>query len=483
MEDALNITVKPQEPQDGVLTAQVTVPAADVDAAIAKTYKDISHKYQFQGFRRGHVPRPVIDGILGKQAVLAQATNDVLNDLEPMVLNELDIVPIGRLEYPEEPDTLSAGIDYTVECHMDVRPSAGLTSYDAPSITMPPDEATDAEIELQVNQLLSYQTTYEDAKLERAVEEGDIISVNIDDVENGSRYAGQNRMISLDGANLPEALHSGLVGMHPGETKDIEWEDGDTTVKLTLTLNSIMRAVTPELTDELAKKNFGFGTVDELKAAVKEEIEQDKVRSLPGLKEDRLVEAVGKLLDLDEIPENYKNQIFNELANEFLSTLQRQGLTLDTYLGARGVEAQDFINDLHAQADDRARQSLALDALAAHLGIAVSADDVRAEFGKAQVGDVDAAIAEWTSEGRIPAIRESIRRTKALNWLVENAKVEIVDEIGERAAAKEQPAKKKAASKKAAAKKPAEKDDAAAEKKPAKKKASPKKEPGEAPAE
>ena len=52
MEDALNITVKPQEPKDGVLTAEVTVAAADVDAAIAKTYKDIAHKYQFQGFRR-----------------------------------------------------------------------------------------------------------------------------------------------------------------------------------------------------------------------------------------------------------------------------------------------------------------------------------------------------------------------------------------------------------------------------------------------
>ncbi|RVU98242.1 trigger factor [Coriobacteriales bacterium OH1046] len=463
MEDALNITVKPQEPKDGVLTAQVTVPAADVDAAIAKTYRDIAHKYQFQGFRRGHVPRPVIDGILGKQAVLAQATNDILNDLEPMVLNELDIVPIGRLEYPEEPDTLSAGIDYMVECHMDVRPSAGLTSYDAPSITMPPDEATDAEIELQINQLLSYQTTYEDAKLERAVEEGDIISVNIDDVGNGGRYAGQNRMISLDGASLPEALRNGLVGMNPGETKDVSWEEGDSTVKLTLTLNSIMKAITPELTDELAKKNFGFETVDELKAAIKEEIEQDKVRSLPGLKEDRLVEAVGKLLDLEEVPENYKNQIFNELANEFLSTLQRQGLTLDTYLGARGVEAKDFLNDLHAQADERARQSLALDALASHLDIAVSDDDVRAEFGKARVDDVDAAIDEWTSGGRIPAIRESIRRTKALSWLVENAEVEIVDEVGERAAAGKKPAKKKSAPKKAAGKKPAKKKDSSKE--------------------
>ena len=470
MEDELNITIKPREPKDGVLTAEVTVAAADVDAAIAKTYKDIAHKYQFQGFRRGHVPRPIIDGIIGKQAVLGQATNDVLNDIEPMILNELDIVPIGRIEYPAEPELLAAGTDYVVECHMDVRPDAGLTSYDAPSITMPPAEATDAEIDLQLDQLLAYQTTYEDAKLKRGVKAGDIVSVNIENVENGERFAGQNRMINLDGAALPEAMSAALTGMKAGESKDVEWADGDTTVKLTVTLNSIMKAVKPELDDELAKKSFGFDTVSELRDAVKGEIEADKARTLPGLKEDRLVEAVGKQLDLEEIPENYQNQIFQELASEFLNTLQRQGLTLDTYLGARGIDMGSFLEDLRTQAADRARQSLALDALAKHLGLTVDADEVRAEFEKANVGDVDAAIAEWTGDGRIPAIRESIKRTKALAWLVENAIVETVDEVAERLAAEKKPAKKKAAKKttkkkaeEAPAEAPAEVEEAPAE--------------------
>lgn len=456
MEDALNITVKPQDPKDGVLTAEVTVAAADVDAAIAKTYKDIAHKYQFQGFRRGHVPRPVIDGIVGKEAVLAQATNDVLNDIEPVILTELDIVPIGRLEYGDEPAMLVAGQDYTVECHMDVRPDAKLTSYDAPSIQMPPNEATEAEIDLQIDQLLSYQTSYEDAKLKRAVKKDDIVSVNIENVEGAERFAGTNRMISLDGAALPEALQSAIVGMKAGETKEVEWTEGEAAVKLNLTLNSIMKAVKPELTNELAKKNFGFDDVAALRTAIKDEIEADKLRSLPNLKEDRLVEAIGKQLDLEEIPENYKNQIFQELANEFLTTLQRQGMSLDMYLGARGVQMDAFLEDLRTQAEERARQSLALDALAEHLGVTVDAGEVRAEFEKAQVEDVDAAIAEWTSDGRIPAIRESIKRTKALNWLVENAKVDIVDEVAERAKEEKKPAKKKAAAKKSTKKADAE---------------------------
>jgi trigger factor len=71
--------------------------------------------------------------------------------------------------------------------------------------------------------------------------------------------------------------------------------------------------------------------------------------------------------------------------------------------------------------------------LAAHLGFEVSDEEVREEFEKAGVPDVDAAIKDFRNEGRLPAVRESIRRTKAVQWLVENANVTEVDEIAERA--------------------------------------------------
>lgn len=104
------------------------------------------------------------------------------------------------------------------------------------------------------------------------------------------------------------------------------------------------------------------------------------------------------------------------------------------YLRARGVKTDDFIAGLRVQAEERARQSLALDSLAAKLGVEVSEDEVREEFEKAGVEDVDASVEQWRSEGRLPAIRDSIRRTKALNWLVDNCKVNIVDEVAERSA-------------------------------------------------
>ena len=103
------------------------------------------------------------------------------------------------------------------------------------------------------------------------------------------------------------------------------------------------------------------------------------------------------------------------------------------YLKARNISPDAFIADLHAQAEERARQSLALDAIARQLGLVATDEDVRNEFEKANVGDVDKAIEQWRSEGRLPAIRDSIKRTKALDWLVENAQVTIVDEAAEAA--------------------------------------------------
>ncbi len=138
--------------------------------------------------------------------------------------------------------------------------------------------------------------------------------------------------------------------MSKGETKDVSWTSGEgdnaTNITVKVTLNAIKQAVTPELTDEVAKESFGYDTVDELREAMKNEIENDKRTSLPGLKEDRLVTALAEHLTLEEVPENYVEQVFNETAQNFLSQLQAQGLTLDTFLQMRGIQPPDFINDL-----------------------------------------------------------------------------------------------------------------------------------------
>ena len=439
----MNITVTAERPENDKVVATITVLAADVDNYIAQAYRNIASRYQFQGFRRGRAPRPVIDGIVGREAILADATNDLLNDAQPLMLDELDIVPVERPDFGEDPALVVEHEDYTVTVNITVAPSIELSSLDPVAINMPPAEATDAEIDLQIQQLLAYQTTYEDVEDEdRAAVEGDIINVDIANKEGAEDLAGKNRMMVLNGDALPEELVAGIVGMKKGEVKEVTWtrshKHGENehvhNYVVEVTLNAIREAVTPELNDELAKKSFGFDTVAELRDAVKEEIEEDKVNSLPNLKEDRVVEALGTRVTAEELPEAYENQVFQELANEFLTNLQRQGMSLDMYLGARQIDTEAFLADLHAQAAERARQGLALDALAKAKEFVATAEDVVEEFKKAGIEDVKAGIEEFRNDGRLSAIRESIRRTKALKWLVETAEVTEVDEVAMRTA-------------------------------------------------
>jgi len=439
----LNITVTTEKPEDGKLVAKVVVDKKDVDAAVAKTYKDIARQYNFQGFRRGHAPRPVINSIIGREAVLAQATNDLVSEVSPLMLEELDCVPVARVDYGDEPANVVEHADYELNATIPVRPDVELDSYDAPAIEMPPEEATEAEVQAQLDMIVSYRTTLEDVEEDRPAESGDTAVCDVESVEGAERFAGEGRMFDLSSKMLPAELLSGIVGMGKGEEKEVSWTTEEGTgedkkeVKHTakVKLTGLKHSVTPELDDEMVKKNFGFDTVDELKDAVKQEIEEDKKNRLPGLKEDRVVEAMGKHLTLEEVPQNYADNVFNELASEFLQQLQRQGLTLDAYLHVRNISTDEFMADLRQQADERARQALALDALAAKLGFDATEEDVRGEFEKAGVDDVDASVAEFKKEGRLPAIRESIRRTKAVDWLVENCTVTVVDEAAKDAEA------------------------------------------------
>ena len=426
----MNITAS--DVQDAKLTATVTIPAADVDAAIKKAYKDAANKYRFPGFRAGRAPRPVIDNMLGKEATLAQATNDILAANEPAVLNELDIVPLKEGDY-KELDLVKDHEDYTYTVTFSLRQSVELNSYEPVEIEMPPAEVTEGEIDAQIEMLMGYHATFEE--VDRPVQNDDYVTAAVKDIKGATRFAGENRMFVVGSENFPTEVNEGLVGMKKDESKEISWtlmgEDAEE-ITIEVTINNVKERKLPELTDEFVKENFGFDTIAAMRDGVKEELEGDKTSKLPGLKENRAVAALSERLELEKVDEDYEQSVFSELGQTFLQNLSSRGMTLDVWLQASGLTSEAFIADLHRQANDVARESLALDALARHLVIEVSDEDVDKEFVDAGVVDVEASKAQFVADGRMPAVRDSIRRSKAVDWLVENAKVTEVDEYAKK---------------------------------------------------
>ena len=427
------MNISASDVKDGKLTATVTIPAADVDAAIKKAYRAAAKQYRFPGFRPGKAPRQVIDSMLGNEAVLAQATNDLLGANEPAVLNELDIVPVKEGDY-KDIDVAKDHEDYTYTVEFSLRPAPELSSYDAVEIEMPPAEVTEAEIDAQVDMLMSYHATFED--VDRAIEGTDYVKADIKNVKNAEALAGEGRMLAMGSDSLPKAFDEGLLGMKAGESKEISWTPevaGAPEAAVEVTVKEVKERKLPELTDEFAKESFGFDDIAAMRDAIKVELEADKKSKLPQMKENRAVAKLAERLQLDDMDADYEQSVFQELGQNFLQSLSARGTTLDAWLAGNGMSSEQFISDLHHQADDVARESLSLDALARELKIEVTDEDVQKEFERAGVQDVEASKAQFVAEGRMPAVRDSIRRSKAVDWLVENAKVTEVDEYAEAA--------------------------------------------------
>ena len=99
----------------------VTVPAADVDVAIAEAYASVGKKMRIPGFRKGHAPRPVVDNYVGRDHVLAEATEAVLNDYYPKAVDAEGLRPIESPE-TEALETVQQGEDFTFEAEVVTRP-------------------------------------------------------------------------------------------------------------------------------------------------------------------------------------------------------------------------------------------------------------------------------------------------------------------------------------------------------------------------
>ncbi|NTU89754.1 MAG: trigger factor [Actinobacteria bacterium] len=449
MDKIVSTTVEKLE--ENSVKLSVTVSAEEVTRCINDEYKTASTKYRFNGFRPGKVPRNVIDNLIGKEVIFADATNNLIDKIYPMVL---DIENLTVLDKPEllNTDLVHKDADYSFQLKVSVKPELELTSYEPVEIEMPAAEPTESEINEQVDMLRNYYFTYEDVE-GRPVQDGDTVAIKMESEKEGEKVDAltfDERNFELGKDYMPKEFDENLIGMNIGETKkfDITFDGDSAQTSCEVTINSIRTKLLPEVNDEFAQ-TCGFDDLATLTARVRESIAMQKGSTLPRIKEQECLDAIGKRL-IGEAPEAMINISFGDLAQRFFNSLQQQGITFDVYLSQRGITADEFQGDLQAQAKDIANQNLALDAIARKLAFEVTEEDIDKEFNAPGIEDPAALRKEWEDDYRLGEVREAIARNKAIEWLLETAIVTEVDPSAAKAEevkAEEKPAKKKAAKK------------------------------------
>jgi len=471
---------------DGVGDLTVTVPVEQVDAAITAAFKGLAKRVRIPGFRPGHAPRQVLEQQLGRDYILTTALEDLINATYPQAADQEHLRTVGQADFPD-PEQLEEGKDYTYTVTVQLRPELTLTDTKV-SVTMPPREATDAEVDQQVEGSRRRFGQIVPAPKDAVVTADGVAIVSFTSTIDGEPFEGsevEDLELHLGEGMMPPQFEDALVGKKAGDTATVEFVIEDAGVNSdfagkTMHFDAEVKVVSgfelPDLDDNLAKQ-MGYDSLEALRDSIRMYLNNQRATSYDRMQDDRLLATLTEKLE-GEVPEQMILSRLDRLSEQFGEMLQgqKESMTLDEYLEMTGQDPQVFAAEMRQQAEVGVRQDMALEALARAENLVADEEEMDEELAKAAEANelsLEDLKRRWQNNGLMTSLQDDLTRRNALDWLRRSAEVEIVDEAAQ-AAAKKPAAKKAAAAKKPAAKASDKKP--AAAKKPAAKKPAAKKE-------
>ena len=421
----------------------VTVEKEEIDSRISKAYKDFARKYKFPGFRPGKAPRPVVDSVLGHEAILATVTDEATNENFPLALDAEDLIPIDDPNFENATELVVEHEDFTFAATMTLPPALELTSYEPVDIKLPSEEPTDEEINERMEVLREYYYELVDADADETIGErgcAELTMTVTDDKGNPVNVLStDHRLYELGMGLYPAELDEALVDLKTGDHKVVDVDLGSSmgalltraldgnpeALTIDVVVEQVKKKVLPEINEEFATEKAGFKSLEDLCRNTKDNIVRERIELEPRLKENACLYKLAERLE-GEAPESMFADERRTLLTGFYQQLTHQGITFDAYLNQRGITSEEFQEDIKRQAKDVVLQNLALDAYARHFDVQVTEEQIDHEFEQADAEDTEALKADWVANGRIRMLRQSLRRANAADKLMNEATVERV---------------------------------------------------------
>ena len=419
------------EPLEGnKVKLSVEVDEAEFEQAIEAAFKKIAREVRIPGFRPGKAPRRVLEARLGKEAGRAEALRDALPDYYARAVrdNAVDVIAAPEIDITKGEEEGPVGFDAIVE----VRPQLQLVGYEGLRVEIPSPVLTEEEITAQVDRLRANFGQLSETEAPAA--NGFHLTLDLHATRDGTEVPA----LSTDdfvyelgsGSVLPE-LDEHLQGVKAGETRtfEAEWPEGQ--INLEVAVKDIKENVLPEVTDEWASEASEFDTVEELRADIVTRSEAVKKMQSNMALRNGTVEALVELVDVDA-PQPLVDSEVERQAHELGHRLDAQGITFQQYLEMTGRTQEQFVEELRTAAVPAVKADLALRAVAESERIEANDDDLAGEIARlAEAYNVQPTqlILELQRNDQLGAVRSDLRKSKALEWLVEH--VEVVDDKGQ----------------------------------------------------
>ena len=412
----------------------IEVAAEEVEKALQAAYLKQRGKINIPGFRKGKVPRQMIEKMYGAEIFYDEAANKMISEAYGKAYDEceLDIVSQPSIDIVQ----LEKGKDFIFTAEVATKPEVKLGEYKGLKVDKYSTRVTQKEVDEEIDKERERNARTIDVT-DRAVQDKDQITLDFEGFVDGVAFEGGKAsdypLTIGSGAFIP-GFEDQLIGANIDEEKEInvtfpeEYQAKELAGKAAVfkcTVHSIKAKELPELDDEFVSDvSEKSETVDAYKAEVKAKIKERKENEGKQKREDQSVEQAVANAEMD-IPEAMISFQSRQMVDDFARRIMQQGMTMEQYFQFTGLSEEKMMEEFKPEAEKRIRTRLTLEAIVAAENIEVSEERLDEELQKMADSykmEVD-KLKEYMGENEKKQMKEDIAIQEAVT-LIANAAVE-----------------------------------------------------------
>lgn len=406
----------------------VEVAAEDVEKALQAAYLKQRKQINIPGFRKGKVPRQMIEKMYGPEVFYDEAANNMIPDAYAKAYDEseLDIVSQPKIEVVQ----MEKGKPFIFTAEVATKPEVTLGDYKGLKVDKVSTRVTQKEVDEEIEKERERNARTIEVT-DRAVQDKDEVTLDFEGFVDGVAFEGgkgEDYPLTIGSGSFIPGFEEQLIGAEidkevevnvtfPKEYHSEELAGKDATFKCTV--HTIKAKELPELDDEFASEVSECETMDAYRAEVKKNIKERKERTGKEKKENQAVDQAIENAQMD-IPEAMIEFQVRQRADDFARRIQQQGLTVEQYFQFTGMTAEKMMEEMRPQAEKSIKTRLVLEAIVKAENIEVSDERVEEELTKmAEAYQMEVEkLKEFMGENEKKQIKEDLAVQEAITLLV-----------------------------------------------------------------